>query len=66
MAKTVEFEGTVLKITDAAVLFDIEEEQIWFPKAHITVEEQSDYNFEDGEEIIFEVPEWMAKDRGLI
>lgn len=44
-------------VTDSAVLFDFDGEQVWIPRSQIFDEDEADSSIE--------IPQWLAEDRGL-
>lgn len=63
--------GTVIRVTPKAVLFRAEgmneDDEVWLPKAQIDVDGEGDnpYEVSEGEEACFELPLWLARERGL-
>ncbi len=60
--ETVELQARCLRETDAALLVEIDGEEHWLPKS--CVADHSEV-FEEGDDGILVVAEWVAKDRGL-
>lgn len=59
----VEVTGTVKYQTDHAILLDDGDREVWLPKSQIEDPEE----FENGEHYdAILVPQWLAKDKGLI
>lgn len=50
-------------ITDDAILFDFDGEEIWIPRSQILDEDFDDDGSKKHGSI--EIPEWLAEDRGL-
>lgn len=53
--------GQLKAETDLAILVDVNDEKVWLPKSKIEYDD-----FDIGEEIEIEIPEWLADEKGLI
>lgn len=60
----VEFDGTVKGTTEKAVLITVEENDYWIPKSQMNFLVPRELPNE-GEELAFEIPMWLADDKGL-
>ena len=54
--KLVDIAGQILHETEKAWLVDTGDAKVWFPKSLV----------EDNDDGTFTIPEWLAKDKGLI
>lgn len=63
--KTISLHGIVKRTTEKAVQFDLDEadEYVWIPKSEIR--EPDPDTIEEGQEIDFIIPEWLAETKGL-
>lgn len=59
----VQVSGTVVRVTPKAVLFEIDEEEVWIPRSVINGGERQEFEVDD--EIDFDVPTWFAEREGL-
>lgn len=59
----VEVEGIFLVETDAAVLLEIEGEEVWLPKSQVFAGLEGDE--ERGDDVIVTIPAWLAEKKGL-
>lgn len=61
--ETIDVEGDVIRITDDAVLIDVDGVgDVWFPLSQIAVEPAPPVK---DETVTVTMPTWMAKDRGI-
>jgi hypothetical protein len=60
---SVDFEA-VKAVTDRAVLFVIEGEEVWIPKSQISPDDVDQYEPGDGDGSV-SVSEWIANEKGL-
>jgi hypothetical protein len=58
---TVEFYAEIKFTTDAAYLVSDGAEEFWIPKSQIVEKEKI-----SGHDYRFEIPEWLARDKGVI
>ena len=58
--ETVHFDGSVEKETERAFLIDIGTDKIWIPKSQVRSRTKG-----KGEDT-WEIPNWLAKEKGLI
>ncbi len=61
--ETLTLEGTVLDTTALAVLIDVDGDEIWLPRSRVTFDPAKP---DEGDTIRAIVPEWLAKNEGLI
>ena len=67
MKETVQIQdATVVRVTDRALLCEIEGEEFWIPKAHIDDDSEITVHSEDGDEGELIIPLWFAEEQGLI
>lgn len=64
-AEKVEVSVTYKHQTDRAVLVNDGEYDFWLPKSQVTIE-GGEFPDEAGTAIEIELPEWLAKEKGLI
>ena len=62
MAMMLDFYGALLMESERAIKVDFGDEIHWLPKSQIKFEE--DCKTDDG--VRLEIPEWLAKEKGLI
>lgn len=55
-------EGTVIAETEAALLVEIDGEEIWLPKSHCQFDPEEPGV---GEDVTVTMPRWLAKAKGL-
>ena len=58
----VEIIGTVKAITDAAILVDDGDNDIWLPLSQIKIDKGE---YMKGDDLVIEIPEWLAFEKGL-
>lgn len=63
MGVTVEFCGEIKRETDKAFMVFDGQNEIWMPKSMIQSKRQIGYNRSD---FVFEIPEWLAKEKGIV
>lgn len=61
--KCVEFEATCLRESDLAILVDIEGEEFWIPKTHVSDDSEVQ---EEGDEGTLIISEWIAEQKELM
>ena len=59
---SVSVEGVLVAATDKAIKVDIDGEQHWFPRSQVEIVEGGD---EIDDDIIIDVPAWLAEQKGL-
>ena len=57
------FQGEQRASTDAAVLVDIEGEELWLPRRYVEIKKTGG---KFSKEIEIEMPRWLAEHRGLV
>jgi hypothetical protein len=57
------YSGTVVHATAAALLIEIDGSKYWLPFSQIEVDNMAD--LQPGEEIDIEIPDWLARAKGL-
>jgi hypothetical protein len=70
MGNQVDVAGTVIKVSDKAVLVEVGEvdgreadgSEVWFPKSKCPDLEDA----EEGDDVEFECPEWLAEEKYLL
>lgn len=64
MTQYVEIEGEVLRTTDNALLFNVDDDvEVWIPLSQI---ENNGECFEDGSQLTIYVSEWFAEKENLV
>lgn len=58
------FTGTFVRATERGVCLNIEGEDVWLPKSQIT-KISPEAPCQEGDTTEVEVPEWLAKEKGL-
>lgn len=59
-------EGIVLRTTEAAVLVEVENEEIWIPKSLLHEDSEIDEDSEPDQEGSVVVPLWWAEQEGYV
>lgn len=57
-----QFEGVVMAHTPSAVLVDIDGLEVWLPRSQCQFDPEE---IEKDDDVIVEVPDWLAKAKGL-
>jgi hypothetical protein len=59
--ETVWVEGTIVRKTELAILFNDGKVEVWIPKSQVIDEDREESGL-----LKIEIPEWIALDKGLI
>ncbi len=59
-----EVTGNIIATTPDAIMLDNDDVQVWLPLSQITTDTSVDFDI--GEIVTIEIPEWLAIDRGLV
>lgn len=66
MSRYTEVEGVVIRSTDDAVLIAVDadnDNEVWIPFSQI---EDNGEEFDDGDEVLIYITEWIAEKKGLL